>query len=164
MKAAPSAAMQRIRASWRGPRARVRRNPPDRQNRRRRVVVEVNHVSTDSNVGCKRPARISLEVSGSILRFDFILELAVSAQASYIITHNLRNFAGVEREYSSGADHLPGRDSIHRNLEQRELPCHASQARQPRKFSGCSEGGARCRTAGLQMAPDDGILTITIIL
>jgi hypothetical protein len=25
-----------------------------------------------------------------------VLELAVSAQASYIITHNLRNFAGVE--------------------------------------------------------------------
>ena len=27
---------------------------------------------------------------------DFILELAVSAQARYIVTHNLRNFAGVE--------------------------------------------------------------------
>jgi len=28
---------------------------------------------------------------------DFILELAVSAKARYIVTHNLRNFAGVER-------------------------------------------------------------------
>lgn len=28
---------------------------------------------------------------------DFVLELAVSARASYIVTHNLRNFAGVER-------------------------------------------------------------------
>jgi putative PIN family toxin of toxin-antitoxin system len=28
---------------------------------------------------------------------DFILELAVSAQAPYIVTHNLRNFMGVER-------------------------------------------------------------------
>ena len=27
---------------------------------------------------------------------DFILELAVSARARYIVTHNLRNFAGVE--------------------------------------------------------------------
>ena len=27
---------------------------------------------------------------------DFILELAVSAQARYIVTHHLRNFAGVE--------------------------------------------------------------------
>ena len=27
---------------------------------------------------------------------DFILELAVSANARYIVTHNLRNFAGVE--------------------------------------------------------------------
>jgi len=26
---------------------------------------------------------------------DFILELAVAAQARYIVTHNLRNFAGV---------------------------------------------------------------------
>jgi putative PIN family toxin of toxin-antitoxin system len=28
---------------------------------------------------------------------DFILELAVTANARYIVTHNLRNFAGVER-------------------------------------------------------------------
>jgi len=28
---------------------------------------------------------------------DFILELAVAANADYIVTHNLRNFAGVER-------------------------------------------------------------------
>jgi predicted nucleic acid-binding protein len=28
---------------------------------------------------------------------DFILELAVSAGAPYSVTHNLRNFAGVER-------------------------------------------------------------------
>ena len=28
---------------------------------------------------------------------DFILELAVAAQARYIVTHNLRNFAGVGR-------------------------------------------------------------------
>jgi len=27
---------------------------------------------------------------------DFILELAVSANARYVVTHNLRNFAGVE--------------------------------------------------------------------
>jgi predicted nucleic acid-binding protein len=27
---------------------------------------------------------------------DFILELAVAANAHYIATHNLRNFAGVE--------------------------------------------------------------------
>ena len=27
---------------------------------------------------------------------DFILELAVAAKARYIVTHNLRNFAGVE--------------------------------------------------------------------
>lgn len=27
---------------------------------------------------------------------DFVLELAIAAGASYIITHNLRNFAGVE--------------------------------------------------------------------
>lgn len=28
---------------------------------------------------------------------DFILELAVAANARYIVTHNLRNFAGVEK-------------------------------------------------------------------
>jgi predicted nucleic acid-binding protein len=28
---------------------------------------------------------------------DFILELAFEAQADYIITHNIRDFAGVER-------------------------------------------------------------------
>jgi predicted nucleic acid-binding protein len=28
---------------------------------------------------------------------DFIVELAVSAEARYIVTHNVRNFAGVER-------------------------------------------------------------------
>jgi predicted nucleic acid-binding protein len=28
---------------------------------------------------------------------DFILELAVAAQARYVVTHNLRNFAGVEK-------------------------------------------------------------------
>jgi len=28
---------------------------------------------------------------------DFILELAVSAKARYIVTHNLKNFAGVEQ-------------------------------------------------------------------
>ncbi len=28
---------------------------------------------------------------------DFVLELAVAANVRYIVTHNLRNFAGVER-------------------------------------------------------------------
>src|SRR5206468_2493346 len=28
---------------------------------------------------------------------DFILELAVAARARYVVTHNLRNFAGVEK-------------------------------------------------------------------
>lgn len=28
---------------------------------------------------------------------DFILELAVAAQVRYVVTHNLRNFAGVEK-------------------------------------------------------------------
>src|SRR5215212_10054 len=28
---------------------------------------------------------------------DFILELAVAAQARYVVTHNLRNFAGVDK-------------------------------------------------------------------
>lgn len=28
---------------------------------------------------------------------DFILELAVAASAGYIVTHNLRNFAGIEK-------------------------------------------------------------------
>jgi predicted nucleic acid-binding protein len=35
---------------------------------------------------------------------DFVLELAVSANASYIVTHNLRNFAGVE---SFGIEAIP---------------------------------------------------------
>lgn len=30
-------------------------------------------------------------------RDDLVLELAVEAQASYIVTHNLRDFAGVEQ-------------------------------------------------------------------
>jgi putative PIN family toxin of toxin-antitoxin system len=35
---------------------------------------------------------------------DFILELAVAANARYIVTHNLRNFAGVE---SFGLEAIP---------------------------------------------------------
>jgi predicted nucleic acid-binding protein len=35
---------------------------------------------------------------------DFILELAVSANVRYIVTHNLRNFAGME---SFGIEAIP---------------------------------------------------------